>query len=144
MTTKVLSVFALCLLLFLGMTGLWGGYELMSDPSGESLKMPIEFLENTAFDDYLIPGIMLFFGNGVLSIVIAVLTIRKVKYYSLLIVFQGTLLVIWLTAELIINIDFFYPPTHSTYYVIGFLLVFLGWLLSRKLAATNLDVIEME
>lgn len=55
----------------------------MNDPSGESLEMPMELLEDTPFDDYLIPGILLFFGNGVLSLLIAGLTIKKVRCHPL-------------------------------------------------------------
>ncbi|AKA34283.1 hypothetical protein [Flagellimonas lutaonensis] len=129
---KILRTVALVLLFFLGITGLWGGYELMNDPSGESLKMPMELLENTPFDDYLIPGILLFFGNGALSLLIAVLTIKKVRYHPYLIVFQGTILLVWLTTELIINIDFFFPQTHITYYLVSILLIVVGLRLHRS------------
>ncbi len=132
MNTKTLRMLALTLLFFLGITGLWGGYELMKHPSGDSLEMPMELLENTPFDDYLIPGILLFFGNGALSLIIAGLTIKKVRHYPYLIVFQGTILLIWLTTELIMNIDFFFPQTHIAYYLVSILLIIVGRRLHRS------------
>ena len=46
-------------------------------------------------------GIILLFSIGFLSLVIAVLTIRKVKNYPRFIILQGCVLIGWLTAELI-------------------------------------------
>jgi len=134
MTTTVLRISALCLLVFLGLTGLWGGYELITDPTGESLKLPFELIEATPFKDYLIPGIALFCGIGILSLLITWLVVKRRKYYPSYILLQGVILILWLTSELALNVDFFFPQTHITYYVMGFLLVLIGWKLKKNLA----------
>lgn len=122
---------AIVLLIFLGLTGLWGGYELMTNPGGTSLKMPLELLEGTPFRDYRIPGMLLFFGNGVLGLVVAALSWKKVRGYPNWIVLQGGILLLWLTAELVFNPAFFFPQTHLTYYAIGLVLVIAGLRLNR-------------
>lgn len=122
---------AIVLLIFLGLTGIWGGYELISNPSGTSLKMPLELLEGTPFKDYRIPGILLFLGNGVLGLVVAAFSWKGVRGYPNWIVLQGGILLLWLTAELVFNPAFFFPQTHLTYYAIGLVLVIAGLKLSR-------------
>jgi hypothetical protein len=125
-----LRVTALVLLFFNGVSALFGGMGLMSDPGGEAMQMPLEFLNNTPFQDFLIPGIILFTFNGVFSIVIAVLTILKVKSYPWMVIFEGCVLILWLTVQ-VIMIKKFYPPLHVPYYLTGILLVITGFLLIR-------------
>lgn len=43
---------------------LYGGINLMNDPSGESIKLPITMLEGTSFQNFMIPGIILFLLLG--------------------------------------------------------------------------------
>lgn len=43
---------------------LYGGINLMNDPSGESIKLPIGLLNGTIFPNFLIPGIILFLLLG--------------------------------------------------------------------------------
>lgn len=127
MTPKTLRILILCLLNFLGLSGLYGGYKLMTDPTGGSLKMPLKLIEETPFQDYLIPGIILFSTIGILSIVIALLVLYKIKFYPIYIMGQGVVLIIWLTTELLLNIEFLFPPLHIPYYITGILLVVMGW-----------------
>ena len=61
----------LLLLLALGAGGIYGGFLLTDDPSGRSLQMPISALQGSPFRDFLIPGIILLFFNGILPLVIA-------------------------------------------------------------------------
>lgn len=127
---KFLRITAIVLLIFNGISAIFGGLGLIADPSGGKLQMPLEFLENTPFKDFLIPGIILLTFNGVLSIAIAVLAIIKVKGYAWLVILEGCILTIWLTVQ-IIMIQSFYPPLHIPYYLTGILLVITGSLLAR-------------
>ncbi len=123
---KTLLASVLGLLSFLGITALTGSYLLISDPSGESLQMPVELLNGTPFRNYLIPGIILLLTSGISSMVVALLTIKKAKKYPVWIILQGVVLLIWLTAELILNKDFYTPHLHLPYYVLGAILVIFG------------------
>jgi len=126
---KTLRILAVILLIFLGVTSILGGLGLMGDPTGAAIGIPARLLEFTIFDNYLLPGIILFLSNGISSLVIAFLVIKKVSKYHLLIALQGLVLLGWLTVELLINLGFFYAPLHLTYYLVGIALIAIGiWL----------------
>lgn len=123
---KTLLASVLGLLLLLGITALAGSYLLISDPSGKALQMPLELLNGTPFSSYLIPGIILLLTSGLSSLIIAWLAIKKTKNYPVWIILQGLVLLIWLSAELVLNSDFFTPHLHLPYYAIGALLLIFG------------------
>ena len=74
---------------------------MIGDPSGKSIQIPLKVLEGTPFDDFLIPGIILLFAIGFLSIVVAIMTFKRSRYYPKFIVLQGCMLIGWLSAEII-------------------------------------------
>jgi hypothetical protein len=72
------SVYVLMvLLLFLGISAIYGGYNLIADPSGNQLQLPNSWLELTPFPNYLIPGLTLFTVLGVFPLVVTVLLFFK-------------------------------------------------------------------
>ena len=99
--------------IFLGIGAIFGGLVLVIDPSGGLIKMPLTLLENSPFNNFLIPGIILFVILGILPLIIsyALMTKRDWKgahrfnlftemhwswAYSLYI---GFALIIWITVE---------------------------------------------
>jgi hypothetical protein len=60
----------LVLLAFLGIGALGGGAFLVIDPSGASMQWSLEALNGSPFQNYLIPGLLLFTVFGVGSIVV--------------------------------------------------------------------------
>jgi hypothetical protein len=102
------------LMFFLSIGALFGGYMLISDPSGNSLKFPEGSLANSPFSDFTIPGVFLFISLGVfpLSLIYPLifrpswewanlLNIYKNRYwawtYSL---YVGIILVIWIDIQI--------------------------------------------
>ena len=66
-TKRPIGVYLLWLImLFQSLSGLFGGFSLITDPSGGSLQMPLTMLEGKPFHNYLIPGIILLLLLGVL------------------------------------------------------------------------------
>ena len=126
---NILRIFAIILLIFLGVGGIYGGWILISDPSGQKFQWTVELLNGTPFNNFIIPGIVLFIVNGLLPLLITVLVIIKVKNYSWFIILQGCVLIGWLTAEIIFNKDLFHPAMHYPTYITGILLVVIGVLL---------------
>jgi len=62
---RTIDIYILVITLaFLAAGALYGGISLMNDPSGESIKLPITFLEGSIFSNYLIPGVILFLTLG--------------------------------------------------------------------------------
>lgn len=99
--------------LLLGIGAVFGGSVLTIDPTGRLLKMPITLLENSPFNSFLIPGIILFAVLGVSPLIISIALITKWQWkvadriniftemhwswtYSLYI---GFALIIWITLE---------------------------------------------
>jgi hypothetical protein len=131
MMVKKLRITAIILLLINALGALWGGAGLVYDPSGEFMQMPLELIKHSPFDNYFFPGIILFVFNGLICLAIAVAAIKKVRYYSLLIAFQGLVLATWLSVQ-IIMIQIFFPPLHLPFYIIAAILVLAGFLLRNK------------
>jgi hypothetical protein len=126
--TRLFRLPAIFLLLVLAANALGGGWLLITDPGGGSIGISIELLEGTPFDDYLVPGIILFIVNGLLSVAAATMTAKKVRHYPWFIMLQGCVLIGWLTGELILNGDFFDPVLHYSLYAVGILLIASGFI----------------
>ena len=56
------------LLAFLGIGALFGGSVFIISPSGKLIGMPLSMLAHSPFNDFLIPGIILFLVLGVIPI----------------------------------------------------------------------------
>lgn len=129
---KLVKLLSIVLLVFLGLGGVFGGWMLISDPSGSKFEWSLDLLNGTPFKTFLIPGIALFLSNGLLPLLVAAATIRKKRNAGWLIFLQGCITIGWLSMQLIFNPQFFQPVTHYPSYSIGVLLVIGGLLLKRK------------
>jgi len=115
---------SLVLLFFLGITALGGAVGMIVDPDGGSMNLPLDMLAKTPFDNFLIPALILGTFNGILSLVFAVLIIRYNLLESWFVLFQGAVLFIWLTAEVLM--DLFYAALTIPYYLVSVLLILCG------------------
>jgi len=115
---------ALVLLFFLGLSALPAAIFMIMDPLGDNMGLPLELLNHTPFNSFLIPAILLGFFNGILSLLFAILVIKKHARQAYMVMFQGGVLLFWLTAELIMNI--YYPLLTIPYYLVALLLVACG------------------
>lgn len=127
-----LRILAIILLINLSFGAIYGGWMLVSDPSGGKFGWTIDLLAGTPFKTFLIPGIFLLVVLGNLSLVIVLLTIVKAKNYEWFIIIQGGILIAWLTIEIIMNNDLFEPIMHYPSYITGILLVIIGIILLKK------------
>jgi purine-cytosine permease-like protein len=123
---RKLRIFSLVLLILLGSSAIGGGWMLISDPSGFSMELPIELLNQTPFDNYLIPGIILLVALGFLSIIVCIFTIRQTTNYTYFLILQGCILFSWLTTELIMNDEFYHALYHLPLYTTSLLLIAIG------------------
>ena len=108
---------------------------MVVDPMQGGMGLPLYLLEHTPFDDFLIPGIILGFFNGILSLVFAILVARKHPYQAWFILFQGAVLSIWLITEVLMGI--FYALLTIPYALVAILLIGSGLLM--KLSKTGLS-----
>lgn len=105
--------FLILMHVLLGVGAVFGGLVLVIDPSGELIKMPLTLLENSPFNNFLIPGIILLVIIGIFPLITAHALLTKWNWkaanklnmfsemhwswtYSLYI---GFALIIWITVE---------------------------------------------
>ena len=122
---------AVIILFFNAVSAMFGGSGLMLDPTGAAMQMPIEFLKDSPFENFLIPGIILFSVNGLFNLFVGILGLRKKKLFPVLTILCGLFLIGWLSIQIMIIKDF-YAPLHVPYYSVGILLIILGFILKKQ------------
>lgn len=132
---NTLRITAICLLFFLSISALPGGAMFILAPDGSLLQMPIQQIEHTIFKNYLIPGLVLFFANGVLSFLIAIAGIKKMKIFPSALTLQGVIVMIWIIVEIVVIKETQF--LQLLYAVLGVVLTLLGILLTNKTKAHN-------
>lgn len=130
---------AIFLLFVVGLNALAAGFSFIVDPDGHSVGISTDYLRDSGpFKDFFVPGLLLFFFNGMLSILVAVFTFKKTKHHELLIILQGCIITGWIGIQL--SLVTALHILHLIIASIGFTLILLGWSLARRNAAAQLDV----
>jgi len=134
----------LFLLLFLSLGALYGGAVLILDPSGGLLQMPVIILENSPFNNFLIPGLILFTVLGLLPALVFysllkqpqwtwvnVLNVYSDMYWAwTFTLYVGFVLIIWISVQtLLINSVHL---VHTGYVLLGLLIVCIALLPSVR------------
>lgn len=70
----------LFLMAFLGIGAIGGGGALILAPDGEMLQMPLSMLEHSPFNNFLIPGIILFTVLGISPFLLIFFLIKKPEF----------------------------------------------------------------
>jgi hypothetical protein len=78
------------------------GLMLIIDPSGEMIGFPDDAVDKMPFDDFLIPGVILFVIIGLGNLIGGVLTYRNYEFAWFCGISLAVLLFIWLTTQAII------------------------------------------
>lgn len=117
----------IALLLFLGLTACIGGVSLITT---NGMGMPIAWLSNTPFPNFIIPGLILLFIVGGTSLLAAFLQIKNHKYAIEASVTAGFGILIWIFVELMIlpHASFL----QAIYFGIGILILILSMFLLKK------------
>ena len=96
---KGIVVVILIIQIFNGLSALVGGIGLILHPDGVALGMDVDWLKTSPFSDFLIPGLILFFVNGIGNTAGAVLTYRKYGYAVHIAALFGLIMCIWIAAQ---------------------------------------------
>lgn len=124
MDSRPKSEYALLLLLvFQGVSALYGGAALVWDPTGGLLGMPPALLDESPFETFLLPGLLLFSMLGVFPLV-AFWGVWRESLWALpasLVVGLG--LLIWLAVQIALIGYQPDPPLQALYGVVGSLIV---------------------
>lgn len=115
---------------FNGLSGLAGGFGLITNPDGEALAMTTEWLQSTPFSNFLIPGIVLFTFNGLGNIAGFIATLRRHEKAALVATAFGAIMMVWIVAQVSwIGYKSFLQPL---YFSTGLLQFVTGFLWIRK------------
>ncbi|MBV7337501.1 hypothetical protein KFU94_56585 [Chloroflexi bacterium TSY] len=113
----------------IGVGAVSGGLGLALDPSGASLGVPLELLEETPFATFLIPGIVLFTINGLSSLAGAAASFSKYRYAGEAAMALGAFLVVWILVQVYWMSGFHW--LHWLYLILGIVEAGLGWSVRR-------------
>ena len=105
----------LFLLLFQALSGLIGGLGLILNPGGDVIQIPLSLLGSSPFDNYLIPGLILFLLLGVYPFIVFYALIKKPewKLFSVINIYKdrfwgwtgslytGIILILWIDFEIL-------------------------------------------
>ena len=80
MKSKTARNILLILLASLGLGAILGGGVLIISPSGKLFGMPLSLLDNSPFNNFLAPGIILFTMLGITPIGVAIALVKKPNY----------------------------------------------------------------
>lgn len=116
--------FLLILILFQGLSGIWGGIMLVLDSSGSLLQIPLHLLGNSPFQDYLIPGLILLLLLGILPLVIVYALWNKLSWSVPGALLIGIMLVVWIVVQILMVGYQDNPPLQAIYGSIGVLIIF--------------------
>lgn len=126
---RIIKIVCAILLLFNGIGALYGGWHLITHPDGSSIGLTLYWLSTSPFHNYLIPGIVLFICNGLLSVFVCYALFRNYKRGALLVAAQGIMLMGWIVAEVFLMHTMHY--FHVILGIAGLALLFNGYLLYR-------------
>jgi hypothetical protein len=122
-----IRIAAVMLLLVNGISALAAGYAFVTDPTGRKLGITTAYLRHSPFDDFFIPGIILFLIIGLMSVIISVITLLNGAFYPFLISLQGAALLVWILAQMAFL--GFLHPMHLIMIAISVILILAGYFL---------------
>jgi hypothetical protein len=103
---KTIRFLAIALLILVAVNALVAGYLFMADPSGHSLGISVNMLRFSAFENFFLPGLVLFTVNGVLGLITTIALIRRWPYYPVRVSIQGLLLTGWIVIQVLVIREF--------------------------------------
>jgi hypothetical protein len=126
----MLKRLATILLLVNGLGALFGGWMLISDPTGGALQLPFELIEHTFLKTYFIPGLILFTLIGLLSLVAFLTIVMSFQRAYLFVLAEGLMLMVWISMQIILIRET--HPLQFVYMGVAVLLLTAGWRMSRR------------
>jgi hypothetical protein len=96
------------------------GFSLIADPSGNGVQLSLTYLIHSPFQNYLIPGLILFTVIGLFGLWVLVAIVKRMKNYEILQITYGTLLTGWIMVQMLM-LQF----TYYLQFIFGFIGVYL-------------------
>lgn len=125
-TTRILLI----ILLFLtSLNALIAGLLFIIEPSGKLMGMTVDYIQNSPFQSFLIPGIVLLLFNGILNLLAGIAVIQKKSYSAIFCIIQGVILAGWIIIQMSMVNDF--NPLHAFMFAIAVLLISGGFIIRK-------------
>lgn len=132
---KAARQLSMAILILLSLGTLFGGYHMVTDPTGSSLGLPFYLLNGSVFNNYYAVGWILLLTIGVLGLLIVLMIWRKSLYYSYFIMAEGVLICVFvIVAWLLIGESF---AIEYVYFIAGLALTGLGVLQNQRKIAVE-------
>jgi hypothetical protein len=126
---KVKAYLLGALQIFIGFTAIAGGLKLVSNPNGIP-DFPIEWLSNSPFNSYFIPGLTLLIVIGFGNVFAGPVTFLRKRYSGSIATVLGTFLILFMTIEVyFVGLRNFLQPL---YFILGVIVLILGLKLSKS------------
>ncbi len=81
---------------------LFVGYQLIADPTGSSLNIPVYTLSGTVFRDFTLPGWIILSLIGVLGTITIVTVVKRIRHFHVWVIVQGAIICVMVIAQMII------------------------------------------
>jgi CDP-diglyceride synthetase len=119
---------AIALEIFTAVGAIPVGLIFLSDPSGRSMQIPEEWIRNTVFGTFTIPGLYLLFVNGLAMLIAAALSLMRHGLAPWLTGVLGVGLVVWIAVQVVVMPEqmILQPIFMTIGFVLGFVALF--WL----------------
>jgi hypothetical protein len=115
---------------FIGMSAVAGGLPMILNPGGTDQGLTTEILASSPFNDYLIPGIILFTVNGLGNLTGAYFSLKERPFSGFAGIILGSALIIWVIVQVYyLGLSIWLQPL---FFVIGIVELVLGILIFRK------------
>jgi hypothetical protein len=136
---RQLSIF---LLLISGIASLYWGYNMVTDPTGNSLGLPFYLLNGSIFSDYTMPGWVLLITVGVFSLAVVFCIYRRVRIHPSLIMLQGVIIFVFVIMQMLLLGDSF--MIQYFFLVLAAALIGLGILQNQRRIAGDVKPAPMQ
>lgn len=121
--SKFLAYFLGILQALIGLTAIAGGFRLISNPNGIP-DFPIEWLSNSPFNNYFIPGLVLLIVIGLGNVLAGTVTFLRKRYSGSIAIVLGIFLILYMAIEVwFVGLRNFLQPL---YFILGVIVLILG------------------
>lgn len=124
MLVKTTRIIVIILLFLTSINALISGALFINDPSGNSMGMSNDYLKTSPFTSFLIPGIVLFIVNGLLTLFAGIAMVLRKSFSALWVIIQGIILIGWILIQMMMVNDI--NKLHIVMLIIGVLFVIGG------------------
>jgi hypothetical protein len=124
---------------FIGITAIAGGSRLVKNPNGLP-DFPIEWLSNSPFTNYFIPGLVLLIVIGFGNLFAGTMTFLRKGYSGSIAALLGIFLILYMTIEVwFVGLRNFLQPL---YFILGAAVLILGLKVFKSIITTHQMEVE--